>query len=77
MSLADQIRYKHNNTNLIGQSLTSCVTLAHSVGQMADKGARHSVPDHLKPTFCGAVQVGEYIITGKVPESQLVLSVVG
>ena len=74
--LADQLRYRHRNQHLIGKTLSHCVSLAQSVGQIADKGKRYNANPRVIGAMVGAIQVGEYILTGVVPGADLVQSVI-
>ena len=74
--LADQLRYRHENKFLCGQMLSRAVTLASSIGEMAEKGKRFTLNEKSKDRFIGMVQLGEYILTGAIPAPSLVLNVV-
>jgi hypothetical protein len=74
-TLAAQLHERFTRQSLFGKTLSQCVTLAQSVGVLADQGKRYTIKHSASSAFVGAVQVGEYVQTGKVPAAALVLSV--
>ncbi len=76
VSFAEQLQYSAQNRHLAGQSLSKCVTLAQSIGQLAEQGRKYQLPLNVIDKFVGAVQVGEYILTGFIPDKETVESVI-
>ena len=74
-SMVEQLRYTHANKHLIGKSLSACVTLASSVGTLAELGRQHVIKQERADQIIGSIQVGEYIMTGEIPKKDLVESV--
>lgn len=76
MNLAEQLRYSANNRYLIGKTLSQCVSLAQAIGQAAEAGKQFTVKQPARSKFIGSIQVGEYILTGSIPDKDLCESVV-
>lgn len=74
-ALIEQLRYSHGNKHLIGKTLSNAVTVADAIGKMAEAGRQFTITEHIRSKFVGTVQVGEYILTGKIPAKDLVESV--
>lgn len=74
-TLAAQLNERFTRQSLFGKTLSQCVTLAQSVGQLAEAGKQLGVKESRAGVVVGSIQVGEYILTGKVPDSTLVRSV--
>lgn len=74
-SVVEQIKFSANNKHLIGKSLSAFVTLASSVGAMAEHGKQHHIKEEVADRLIASIQVGEYIQTGEIPSSELVRSV--
>lgn len=74
--LAAQLRYKHGNQFLAGKTLSRAVSIAQSIGVMAEQGKQFSISERIKDVFVGTIQVGEYILTGQIPAKDLVESVI-
>ena len=75
MTIADDLRDQYHRHQAAGKMVAGCVSLAQSVGVLADQGKRYTIKHSASSAFVGAVQVGEYVQTGKVPAAALVLSV--
>lgn len=75
-ALVEQLRYSHGNKHLAGKMLSRTVTVASSIGAAAEVGKKFSIAEKSLDTFIGAVQVGEYIQTGKIPAKALIISVI-
>lgn len=73
--LAAQLSNRFTRQFLFGKTLSQCVTLAESIGQFAEAGKQLGVKESRAGTVVGSIQVGEYILTGKVPDKALVRSV--
>lgn len=74
-AIIEQLRFSHGNKHLIGKTLSGAVTIADSIGKMAEAGRQFGITDPIRGKFVGTVQVGEYILTGKIPAKDLVESV--
>ena len=74
-ALVEQLRFSHGNKHLIGKTLSRAVTIATSVGVLAEAGKQFAVTERVRDIFVGTIQVGEYILTGKIPGAELVVSV--
>ena len=74
-ALVEQLRFSHGNKHLIGKTLSRAVTIATSVGVLADTGKQFTITERVRDIFVGTIQVGEYILTGKIPGAELVASV--
>ena len=74
-ALVEQLRFSHGNKHLIGKTLSRAVTIATSVGVLAEAGKQFTINERVKDIFVGTVQVGEYILTGEIPSAELVASV--
>lgn len=75
-AFAEQLRLSANTKHLAGKTLSHCVSLAQSIGQMADVGQRFTITAEIADRFIGSVQVGEYILTGEIPAASLVSEVI-
>ena len=73
-ALVDQLRFSHNNKHLIGKSLSAFVTIASSVGALAEQGRQHHIKEEIADRLIASIQIGEYIQTGQVPSTELVRS---
>ncbi len=71
-ALVEQLRFSHGNKHLIGKTLSRAVTIASSVGVLAEAGKQFTVTERVRDIFVGTIQVGEYILTGKTPGAELV-----
>ena len=76
MSIAVQLKYRHENKFLIGKTLSRAVTIASSIGELAEKGKRLSVNQSGKDRLIAMIQLGEYVMTGEVPSQSLILDVI-
>ena len=74
-ALVEQLRFSHGNKHLIGKTLSRAVTIATSVGVLAEAGKQFTITERVRDIFVGTIQVGEYILTGKIPGAELVASV--
>lgn len=74
-ALIEQLRFSHGNKHLIGKTLSNAVTVADSIGKMADAGRQFSITEPIRDKFVGTIQVGEYILTGNIPAKDVVESV--
>ena len=74
-ALVERLRFSHGNKHLIGKTLTRAVTIATSVGVLAEGGKQFAITERVKDVFVGTIQVGEYIQTGVIPSAGLVASV--
>jgi hypothetical protein len=74
-TLAAQLNERFTRQSLIGKTLSQCVTLAQSIGQLAEVGKQLGVKESRVGVVVGSIQAGEYILTGKVPDKALVRSV--
>lgn len=74
-ALVERLRFSHGNKHLIGKTLSRAVTIATSVGVMAEAGKQFTINERVKNIFVGTIQVGEYILTGEIPKADLVASV--
>jgi hypothetical protein len=74
-TLAAQLHERFTRQSLIGKTLSQCVTLAQSIGQLAEVGKQLGVKESRVGVVVGSIQAGEYILTGKVPDKDLVRSV--
>lgn len=74
-ALVERLRYSHGNKHLIGKTLSRAVTMATSIGVLAEAGKQFNITERVKDIFVGTVQVGEYILTGEIPAADLVASV--
>jgi len=74
-ALVERLRYSHGNKHLIGKTLSRAVTIATSVGVLAEGGKQFTITERVKDVFVGTIQVGEYIQTGEIPSAGLVASV--
>lgn len=74
--IAAQLNDRFTRQSLIGKTLSQCVTLAQSIGQLAEVGRQLGVKESRVGTVVGSIQTGEYILTGEVPDSALVRSVI-
>lgn len=72
MNFAQQVQAQAMRQYAFAKQLTKCVTIAQSVGVMADTGRQYSIPADKAPPLVGAIQCGEYIMTGKIPSPALV-----
>jgi hypothetical protein len=72
MSFAEQLRQSSETKFFTAKTLSHCVALATSIGQLAEIGQQHTVSESNRDRFVGAVQVGEYILTGFIPDRELV-----
>lgn len=76
MDIVQELRGKHERKFAHGKMLSACVTLARSVGDMAEHGRQMSFKEHAIPKVVGGIQVGEYILTGEIPNAELVQSLI-
>lgn len=74
-ALVEQLRFSHGNKHLIGKTLSRAVTIATSVGVLAEAGKQFTITERVRDIFVGTIQVGEYILTGEIPGAELVASV--
>ena len=74
-ALVERLRFSHGNKHLIGKTLSRAVTIATSIGVMAEAGKQFTINERIKDIFVGTIQVGEYILTGEIPKADLVASV--
>ena len=74
-ALVERLRFSHGNKHLIGKTLSRAVTIATSVGVLAEAGKQFTIKEGVKDIFVGTIQVGEYILTGEIPSAELVASV--
>lgn len=74
-ALVERLRFSHGNKHLIGKTLSRAVTIATSVGVLAEAGKQFTIKEGVKDIFVGTIQVGEYILTGEIPSAELVVSV--
>lgn len=74
-ALVEQLRFSHGNKHLIGKTISRAVTIATSVGALAEAGKQFTITERVKDVFVGTIQVGEYILTGEIPSAGLVASV--
>ena len=75
-ALIEQLRFSHGNKFLAGKTLSRAVSIAQSVGQLAGKGKRYTISQRAADAFIGNIQVGEYLLTGEIPDRNLVASVI-
>ena len=73
--LAAQLSNRFTRQSLFGKTLSQCVTLAQSIGQFAEAGKQLGVKESRAGMVVGSIQAGEYILTGEIPDSTLVRSV--
>ena len=74
MDIVQELRGKHERQFRHGKMLSSCVTMARSVGDLAEHGRQMSFKESAINTVTGGIQVGEYILTGAIPDAELVQS---
>lgn len=72
----NQLQERYIRQQQIGKGLSQCVSIAQSVGQLADCGKQYHVKPEAESKFIGAVQVGEYILTGEIPPASLIREVI-
>lgn len=75
-AFAEQLQLSANTKFSAGKTLSHCVSMAQSMGQMADVGRQFTITPQVADRLIGSVQVGEYILTGEIPSSDLCASVI-
>lgn len=75
-TIAAQLNERFPRQSLFGKTLSQCVTLSQSIGQLAEAGKQLGVKESRAGMVVGSIQAGEYILTGEVPDSALVRSVI-
>lgn len=74
-ALVERLRFSHGNKHLAGKTLSRAVTIATSIGALAEAGKQFTITERVRDPFVGTIQVGEYILTGEIPDRALVESV--
>lgn len=72
MDFASQLRSLTGQRKAVSTTLNACVQVAYSVGQFAEQGRQHLTTKDNAPKLIGAIQVGEYLVTGRIPKRKLV-----
>ncbi len=76
MDIAANLRDISNRRKEISATLNACTRIAYSVGELADKGMTHSTSKLSASKMIGAIQTGEYLVTGSIPEQNTVRSLI-
>ena len=56
MDIAQELRIKHKRQFIHGKMLSSCVTMARSVGDLAEHGRQMSFKESAMPRVIGGIQ---------------------
>lgn len=75
MSPAEATAYSAMVTARASVTLSACAKVAKSLGDLAEHGRQFSLPENVADQFIGAVQVGEFLMTGGIPSKDSVIAV--